>query len=358
MTLTVHKKSLIIYFIFLIAATVFASFFGGPVAYGLLYGTLLLLPLSIFYTASNYWFLRVYQEIEVYKLVRGETHQYRLIIENAGLLPIYKMGIYTLSDRCRLYQVKDGMEINLGVHEKYEIKSGIICNFAGAYNVGVQTVSLSDPFGIYTVVLDIPYSFRAIVKPPITDMANKSIEIENLFNSTGLKSESQLEEIPGSDIRPYEKGDSLHAINWKVSAKLNELVVRVPERMEKQAVTMLLLADESIEDTEGKYTLEATRRRDFFLEFIVSAAWHFGQQQVPVRFIYPSGEVAEFTVNSRKSFTEFYSIVADGIFYNSKKVEQDLRQQIINQEKGVYEKNTWIIVRENPKDTERFCTIC
>ena len=354
MTLTVHKKELIIYLIFLAASIVFASFFGGPVAYGFLYGMLLLIPLSILYTVSNYLFLRVYQEIEVHKLVRGETHQYRLMIENAGLLPIYKMGIYTLKDRCRLYDLQDGMEITLGVHEKQEIKSGITCNFAGAYNVGVQTVSLSDPFGMYTVVLDIPYSFRAVVKPQITDVANQAIEIENLFNSTGLKSESQLEEIPGSEFRAYEKGDSLHSINWKVSAKLNELVVRVPDRMEKQTVTMLLLADE---DEESKYTLEAIKRRDFFLEFIVSAAWHFGQQQVPVKFIYPSGKVAEFTVNSRRSFTEFYSIVADGIFYKSDSVARALKK-VIDQGNGVYEKNTWIIVRENPKETEEFCTIC
>ena len=59
MTLTVHKKELIIYIIFLAASVVFASFFGGPVAYAFLYGMLLLIPVSIIYTVSNYWFLRV-----------------------------------------------------------------------------------------------------------------------------------------------------------------------------------------------------------------------------------------------------------------------------------------------------------
>ena len=125
--------------------------------------------------------------------------------------------------------------------------------------------------------------------------------------------------------------------------------------MEKQTVTVLLLPDE---EEEAKYTLEGLKRRDFFLEFIVSAAWEFGMQQVPVRFIYPSGKVAEYTVNSRKSFTEFYSIIADGIFYNSPRVLADLKQQVRYQGNDAYEKNTWIIVRENPKENEGFCTVC
>ena len=37
---------------------------------------------------------------------------------------------------------------------------------------------------------------------------------------------------------------------------------------------------------------------DFFLEFIISAAWHFGKQSVPVRFIYPSGQIKESIVSN------------------------------------------------------------
>ena len=355
MNLTVHKRKAFVYLLFLAASIVFASFFGGPVAYGLLYGMIFLLPLSILYTVLNYSFLRVYQEIEVHKQVRGETHKYRLMVENAGIFPIYKMKVFTFQDRCKMYDVTEGREISLGVHEKQEITSNITCNYAGAYNVGIRTISLSDPFEMYTVDIDIPYTFRAVVKPQITDVARQAIEIENLLNSTGLKSETQLEEIPGCDVRPYEKGDSVKSINWKVSARLGDLMVRIPDKMEKQTVTILLLPDEKEDE---KYTLEGLKRRDFFLEFIVSAAWEFGMQQVPVRFIYPSGKVAEYTVNSRKSFTEFYSIIADGIFYNSPKVLEDLKQQVRYQGNDAYEKNTWIIVRENPKENEGFCTVC
>ncbi len=355
MKVEAHKRGIILYLIILGASIAFASFYGGPVSYCLLYALLILVPLSILYTVYNYWSLRIYQEIEVHKVVRGEAHQYRVTIENAGLVPIYSMGIYLHKDRCELKDIVDGQIISLGVHQKEELKSGITCNYAGAYNVGIEKITLFDPFRLYEVEIEIPYTFRAIVKPQITDVATKAIEIENIFNSAGLKSENLLEEIPGSDIRSFRQGDSLRSINWKVSARLNELVVRVPDKMEKQTVTMLLLADQ---DEVGKYSLEAIKRRDFFLEFIVSAAWYFGEQQVPVRFIYPSGKVAEFVVNSHKSFMEFYNIVADSIFYNSGRVFDELTSQIKNQGNSGYEKDTWIVVRENPKEEEEFCTIC
>jgi uncharacterized protein (DUF58 family) len=287
MKLEIHKKGLIIYSMVLIASVVFSSFYGGPVSYGLLYGLLLLLPLSILYTCYNYWFLKVYQEIEVHKVVKGELHRYRVIFENAGWVPIYKMVLHLYTDRCELKEIDDKAQITLAVHEKKELTSGIKCTYAGAYNVGINRITLKDPFGIYSVELEVPYKFRAVVKPQITDMANQAIEIENIFNSADIKSDTAVEDIPGSDSRAYQRGDSLHAINWKVSARLGELVVRVPDKMEKQTVTMLLIADV---DEKEKYSLEAIKRRDFFLEFIVSAAWLFGEQQVPVKFIYPSGK--------------------------------------------------------------------
>ena len=43
-------------------------------------------------------------------------------------------------------------------------------------------------------------------------------------------------------MRSYQRGDSLNSINWKVSAKHNELMVRLPDKMEKRTVTILLEA--------------------------------------------------------------------------------------------------------------------
>ncbi|QFJ54402.1 DUF58 domain-containing protein [Pseudobutyrivibrio xylanivorans] len=355
MKLFLHKRWIIAYLFILVLCLIFASFYGGPVPFVVLYALLLILPLSILYTLLNYHFLRIYQEIEVHKLTRGEIHHYRVLLENSGFLPIYKMGIFLLNDRCTLYDISDGIEVSLTSFQKQELTSDITCKYAGAYNIGIEKISLSDPFGMYTVHLDIPYSFRAIVNPPITDAANSVLEIENLVNNSGLKSDHLLEDIPGSDVRPYQTGDSLHSINWKVSARLSELVVRLPERMEKRTVTILLQAAQNPDD---KYDITFLKKRDFFLEFIISAAWHFGKQSVPVRLIYPSGQIKESIVNDYNSFMEFYSMIADGIFYSTDNIFDQLQKYATTRRDSVYENDTWIIIKEDPQPGEAFYYIC
>ena len=107
MKITIIKKGLIIYLAALVAGIIFASFYGGPVAYAPLFALFLIIPVSIIYIVLNYAFLRVYQEVEVHKLTKGEEHKYRALVENAGFLPIHNMEIGTFKSRCNLYEIPD-----------------------------------------------------------------------------------------------------------------------------------------------------------------------------------------------------------------------------------------------------------
>ena len=146
MNLRIHPKGAAIYLFCLAAGVAFASFYGGPVSFAWLYACLLLLPLSALYIFLNYHFLRFYQEIEVHRIVRGEDHRYLAKIENAGTLPIHKMRLRTWDDRCHLYEIEDGHQVSLGIHEKKELYSGISCIYAGSYNAGIRMVAFTDPF--------------------------------------------------------------------------------------------------------------------------------------------------------------------------------------------------------------------
>ena len=355
MSIQVNKVRIIIYFIVISACLVFASYYGGPVSYAPLYGALLIFPVSAAYIFLNFRFLRVYQEIEVHRFPKGEDHRYRAVIENAGFLPVHKMRLYTHRDRCDLYEIEDGQILSLDIREKKELISGISCKYAGSYDIGLSNAALTDPFSIFTVVVKIPYNFRAVVSPRITDIADSYLDLENLVNSTGLKSNWMTEETPGSDWRPYQRGDALNSVNWKVSAKLSELTVRIPDKMEKRTVTILM---EAANVPDNCQELEFLKKRDYFLEFIVSAAWHFAKQGVPVHLIYPSGKVSESEVESYENFMEFYNTVADGIFYHSEEEYNKIRSLVMNRGSSWYDNNTWILIREDPEPGESHCTVC
>ena len=353
MKVNIHKKNLLIYILLLMAFIVLGSFYGGPVSFVPLYALLLLIPVSIIYIFVNYRLLSLYQEIEVHKVSKGENHYFRALIENSGILPIHKMALTTYNDRCDLYDIENGALVSLDIRDKIELSSQISCKYAGAYNIGIEKVSFTDPFNIFSVDIDVPYSFRAIVRPRITDIANKALDLENLINSTGLKSTRQFEEIPGSDMRSYQAGDSLSSINWKVSAKFSDLLVRLPDPMEKRHVVIIMEASNT---PEIDWDTEFLRKRDYFLEFAVSAAYLFGNQGVPVEIIYPSGDVKHSIVDSYDTFLEFYNVVADGIFYSSSNVKTQLKS-LIKEKRDSNGTDTWIILREEYSNQADFCSI-
>jgi hypothetical protein len=299
--------------------------------------------------------LHIYQEIEVHKLTKGENHKYRAMIENAGILPIHNMRLGIYSGRCSLYEIEDGKKLSMYIHEKKELLSDINCRFAGAYEVGIEKITFTDPFNIFDMEFEIPYSFRAIVSPRITDAADPWLDIENLINVAGLKSERLWEEIPGSDLKVYEKGDPISSINWKVSARLSEPVVRIPDKMETRKVALLL---DAVDVPEREQDEEFLSKRDIFLELVVSCAWHFGKQGVPIKIVYPSGKIRESLVDSYESFMEFYNIVADGIFYSSQETVDEIEKLVNTRRSGAYDADTWIIITEAPKQGEDNFIIC
>ncbi|MCR5778480.1 MAG: DUF58 domain-containing protein [Lachnospiraceae bacterium] len=354
MKIYIHKKALIIYLIILVAGIIFASYVGGPVSYDLLYALLLVVPVSVLYIMLNYRFISIFQEIDVHRISKGEDYMYHAILENSGILPIHELKLGVYDDRCRLYEIDDGKKVSLEAREKAELVSKINCKFAGAYNVGLDTISFTDPFNIYSIKFVVPYSFRAIVSPRITDVAEKALDLENFHNSTGLKSTSMSEEIPSGNIRSYTRGDPISSINWKVSARLSELMVKMPDPMERRMVSILMKAADVPEIDRDT---EFLKRRDKFLEFAVSAAWHFGNQGVPVKIVYPAGKIKESIVDSNKSFLEFYSIVEDGILYNSEADVRDI-ENCLNDIRGrEHDSDTWIIIREDYEKEEDFCTV-
>ncbi len=355
MKIKIIKKGFLIYLAELIAGIVFSSFYGGPVAYAPLYALLLVIPVSVIYIVINRSFLMVYQDVEVHKLTKGEDHNYRVLIENAGFLPIHNMEISTYKSRCNLYEIPDKTQLSLDIHDEKEIISGINCLFAGVYDVGIEKVSFTDPFHIFWVSFNIPYSFRVIVRPRITDIAGKSLDLENIYSSMGRKSQRLLEDTPGNDIRPYIRGDSLSNVNWKVSAKASKLMVRIPDNMEKRTLSILMKADNTPErDQDTEFLI----RRDYFLEFVVSAAWIFGTQGIPVKIVYPAGIVKERVVDSYESFMDFYNVVSDGVFYATEHEYDEVKDLAEACRSKKNDRETWIIITENPGKGENFISIC
>ena len=97
---------------------------------------------------------------------------------------------------------------------------------------------------------------------------------------------------------------------------------------------------------------------DYFLEFVVSAAWLFGNQGIPVTIVYPAGTVREQLVDSRESFMDFYNTVSDGVFYASDQEYSRICELANSCRSNKNDRETWIVITENPGEGENFIGIC
>ncbi|MCR5508327.1 MAG: DUF58 domain-containing protein [Lachnospiraceae bacterium] len=354
MHIRINKKRIIVYLLILTASVVFASFYGGLLPYVFLYGTLLLVPVSCIYILLNYRFLSVYQALDSTRVIKGESHELTVSFDNAGPLPVHDMELLLHSDRCIFDGITEGERIVIRPFCKVKILAGMECRYGGTYDAGLKALGFSDPFGILTVIINVPYTFRAIVSPGITDIANGYMDIENIMNASAAKSDIRYEEIPGNDMRDYHTGDPLKSINWKVSARLDKFVVRLPDKLDTRRITLIL---EAADVPERSRDTDFLRRRDYFLEFAVSAAWFFTSRGLPVTIIYPSAKITEMTIGSYDGFRDFYADIAGGLSYRSED-EKDRMHKLVQERRGTgYGNETAVIIVEDEWPGEGFCTV-
>ena len=347
-------KNSIAYALILTAGIIFASFYGGLLPFVILYGILLLVPVSFICIVLNYHFLSVYQELDAHRVIKGEQHELFLSFDNEGILPIHDMKLILHSDRCDFDGIRNEEQISIDPFKKFNLNTKTTCIYGGTYYIGLKELGFTDVFKIFTVRFKVPYSFKAIVSPGITDIANGYMDIENTVNSIGSKSDVKFEEIPGNDMRSYYPGDHLNSINWKVSARLSRLMVRIPDRQDTRRITLFLEASnvpERMQDTEY------LKRRDFFLEFAVSSVWYFARRGIPVFIVYPSGRIIEKQVDSYETFRDFYSDVSQGIYYRSDDEKYRMHKLTQERRRMGYGDETRVIILEDEWPGEDFCII-
>lgn len=354
MSIRFNKINCSIYILILAASVVFASFYGGLLPFVVLYGVVLFVPVSALFIVLNFHYISVYQELSDNHVVKGETHDFLMSFENTGIFPVHDMMLILHSDRCEFEGIRDGECVSLDPRTKLKLAVKLRCIYGGTYYIGIRSIGFKDAFGVFTIMFNVPYMFRAIVSPKITDAADPYMDIENMVNSVGSKSDIKYEEIPGNDMRTYYAGDPINRINWKVSARLGEPVVRIPDKQDTRKITLIIepsYVPERVQDTEF------LKRRDSFLEFAVSAAWYFARRGVPVYIIYPSGKITEKQIDSYESFQEFYKDVSGGASYRSEDEKDRMHALTQERRKPGCGDGTRVIILEDEWPGKDFCIV-
>ncbi|MBN1875405.1 MAG: DUF58 domain-containing protein [Anaerolineae bacterium] len=123
------------------------------------------------------------------------------------------------------YNVSRGTGIKS--HDSIRWHTEAVCNRRGLFILGPTRLETSDPFGVFNVTMVYPATRPLLVLPPIVPLP--SIEIASGGRSGDARPRANAPDrtVSAGSVREYTTGDSRRWIHWRISARRNELYVRL-----------------------------------------------------------------------------------------------------------------------------------
>jgi len=223
-----------------ILCLIFALYCSGRVGYFLLIVLLLSPALSWSYTFLLSRIIRIQFILEEAVLSKGSLVPARVKILKPAILPVPVMTLL-IRTTGGIAQEKPKLRISSGIKREYTEQLNLRAVHASGAYAGIEGMQLLDFFGI--VQFDIKHIDHNMYLVGILPEANDTVEIEKELQ-TVLEEASDIREyeespfeksggfggFPGYEHREYKPGDPIKRINYKLSAKRDELFVRLDEQ--------------------------------------------------------------------------------------------------------------------------------
>jgi hypothetical protein len=297
------KRKRIIYFLLCIAAVVLASFKGGPITYSILFGVLLVTPVSLIYLLIVYFFFKLYQVLGTKHITAYEPIPYYFVLQNEYLLNFCHISVSTYStfsyiDEMQQDNLKDMAKSKpKALHKKtdftktYELLPGenvrydttMICRYRGDYHVGIKHITIVDFFRLFKITYRVPEPLNAVVLPRVIKLETLKSVPEMVIAT--YKENPRLSSDFDAQTRDYMPGDPLKGIHWKSTAKTGKLKSRITYGEQRQGIS-IFLDTKRISDDE--YVFIPVENK--CLEIVLALTNYFANYSVPTSLVYSQFE--------------------------------------------------------------------
>lgn len=210
--------------------------------------------------------------------------------------------------------------------EAYSIPFNTEC--CGSISVSLLKVQSCDPMGFTsTSISGVNFSSTYTVYPAIYDLgvSLKQVSVSALMGSDYDRSKKGQDQTEVFDLQKFHDGDSLKRIHWKVSARLDQFMVRVPSRPSDHDLSLVcsvwtgdLQNEQRIEIINAVFSLTASISLSLLRQGLVHDV------------VYRSGDTTETNqVESRESFDS----MLDNLMASSypKEIDSDLGVEIVDE---------------------------
>lgn len=295
------KKNRILYSSLFVLSLLFIYFYGGKVPYMLFY-TILLLPIvSVVITSIAFARFKYVQEVDKHSVVKGEDINFFFSVNNEDffLYPYVKVNFYS-SDTVFASQFQS-KSFSLRPFGKKTFSFKLTCKYRGDYLLGIKNVEFEDYLGIVKFTHE-PVSAKLItVYPRLVKLDTLYIKTNYLSESHSLLNNQYENTMTISDIRKYAYGDSLKKIHWKLSSKMNELLVKNFEGTSKTSSVIILDLKKNNYNFEQNTIIE-----DKLIESSIAVIYYCLSNWIPVNLIYYKKGFNDIEAKNTLQFDQIY----------------------------------------------------
>ena len=286
-----------IYYFLCILAVVLASFVGGPVSYSVLFGLLLVTPVSFAYLLVVYLFFKIYQVVQSKHIGAYEPVGYYFVLQNEYLLNFCHIRTTMYSTFSYIEKMPENMEYELLPHESARYDTRLICRYRGEYRVGIKEITITDFLRLFSITYRVPEPVTAFVSPRIVKIAHLRIPVDPQQNS--YKEKYNLKHDFDASVRDYVPGDPFKGIHQKMSAKTGRLMSRLMTGEERQGISIFLDTDR-ISDNEYEYIPVENK----CLEIVLAIANYYAAADIPSKLkFYRSGKPQKLSERAENAGT-------------------------------------------------------
>ena len=232
-----------IYFILIILSLVFLSFYGGTLPYMIFLALIINVVVSIAYMVYIFYSLRISQDIMQHNVNKNEYVNLKFQIGNEGLLSGTSIRLNFNNEFSKVSGCDELNHIGLEPREYIIRELELLCRYSGTYYAGIDSIEITDYFGIFHISFEMPQRMKVVVRPRI-------LKIDNLFflkdNEKQVNSSNyrQDEAVVDNQTRLYQSGDNTGMIHWRNSMKMQKLFVRTMSA--EESFEYIILIDEHI----------------------------------------------------------------------------------------------------------------
>jgi uncharacterized protein (DUF58 family) len=217
-----------------------AALIGDVMPYFMLYVFLLalLIPLTHSFVVLQSLTGRVDVPREAFYI--GETVNIHYLVKNKSIFRIPYMELNSFITK-RLTGRESMVEvISLESKQEFSKNETIILRRRGYYELGDMVVTVKDVFRFFSLKKTITSEAELIVYPKIIKLSTFEIMASQQLGELRVFDPAFLDKSRISTLKPYQEGDSVKRVHWKMSAKQDNLIIKDYENRGDTYVTVFI----------------------------------------------------------------------------------------------------------------------